>query len=143
MGGKVFASPEVTNVPLPCTTPDELAQKYPEVFPACAVSSTMSQRLKYESFSISEGEWKFYLNDTFLSNSDCGEVKCLNSADGLDIAVKKRDEDSMGLYKLSLSREQLIVEQRKDEKCHPSLKQLFLSSNSSVYRKDTSLKIVC
>ncbi len=35
---------------------------------------------------------------------------------GLGIAIKKWDEHSMGLDKLSLSREQLIVEQRKDEK---------------------------
>ncbi len=82
-GGKVFASPEVTNVPLPCATPDELVQKYPEVFPSCAVTRAMSQRLKDTSFSI---------------------------------AIKKRDEHSMGLDKLSLSREQLIVEQRNDEK---------------------------
>ncbi len=115
-GGKVFASPEVTNVPLPCATPDELAQKYPEVFPLCAVTRAMSQRLKDTSFSKSEGEWKFGLNDMFLSNSDFGEVKCSNSVDGLGIAIKKRDEHFMGLDKLSLSREQLIVEQRNDEK---------------------------
>ncbi|KAL1261229.1 hypothetical protein QQF64_009056 [Cirrhinus molitorella] len=114
-GGKVFASPEVTNVPLPCVTPDELAQKYPEVFPSCAVTRAMSQRLKNKSSGKSEGEWKFDLNDTFLSNSDFGEVKCLNSIDGLDIAIKKGDEHSVGLVKLSLSREQLIAEQRKDE----------------------------
>ncbi len=115
-GGKVFASPEVINVPLPCATPDELAQKYPEVFPLCAVTRAMSQRLKDTSFSKSEGEWKFGLNDMFLSNSDFGEVKCSNSVDGLGIAIKKRDEHFMGLDKLSLSREQLIVEQRNDEK---------------------------
>ncbi len=117
-GGKVFASPEVTNVPLPCATPDELAQKYPEVFPSCAVTRAMSQRLKDTSFSKLKGEWEFGLNDTFLSNSDSVEVKCSNSVDGLGIAIaiKKRDEHSMGLDKLSLSREQLIVEQRKDEK---------------------------
>ncbi len=56
------------------------------------------------------------MNDTFLSNSDFGEVKCSNSVDGLGIAIKKRDKHFMGLDKLSLSREQLIVEQRNDEK---------------------------
>ncbi len=47
-GGKVFASPEVTNVPLPCATPDELVQKYPEVFPSCAVTRAMSQTERYK-----------------------------------------------------------------------------------------------
>lgn len=56
------------------------------------------------------------MNNTFLSNSDSGEKTCSNSVDGLDIGIKKRDEHSMELDKLSLSREQLIVEQRKDEK---------------------------
>lgn len=56
------------------------------------------------------------MNNTFLSNSDSGETTCSNTVDGLDIAIKKRDEHSMELDKLSLSREQLIVEQRKDEK---------------------------
>jgi len=115
-GGKVFASPEVTDVPLPGTSIDALAQTYPEVFPSCAVTRAMTQRLKDKNLCESESEWNFDLSDTFLSNADFCQVKCSDFVDGLDIAVNKRDEHSMGLNGLSLSREQLIVEQRKDEK---------------------------
>lgn len=115
-GGKVFASPEVTDVPLPCCSPDELAQKYPEVFPSCAVTRAMTQRLTDKTLGKSEGEWDFDLNDTFLSNSDFRDVECSHSTDGLGIAVSKGDEHLIGLGELSLSREQLIVEQRNDNK---------------------------
>lgn len=83
-GGKVFVNPEVTDVPFLCSTPDELNQKYPEVFPLCTVTRAMAQRLKDEKL---EEEWDFDLKDTFLSTSDSSKSKCSNSDNGSDIAV--------------------------------------------------------
>lgn len=78
----------VLSLPFLCSTPDELNQKYQEVFPSCAVTRAMAQRLKDEKL---EGEWDFDLKDTFLSTSHSSKSKCSNSDNGSDIAVKKRE----------------------------------------------------
>ncbi|XDV19608.1 hypothetical protein PO909_025053 [Leuciscus waleckii] len=66
-GVKVIPSPQVTEVPMPGESFDELSQSFPDVFSVCAVTRAMS---KQTSSSTDEGGTNFNLADTFLGESD-------------------------------------------------------------------------
>lgn len=95
-GGKVLVTPEVTPVPVR-HSPDYLAVKFPKVFAACAVTPSCSKK----------GE---DLNDSFI---------CYPPVDsqGRPETVEKGNVDeglSLKAQRLSLSRDQLIIEQKND-----------------------------
>lgn len=66
-GGQVLLNPEVTAVPL-SECPDDLEQKFPEVFSVCAVTRTMSQRQKR---GLPDEEGEVELADSFIADSGC------------------------------------------------------------------------
>ncbi|XP_035235565.1 uncharacterized protein LOC118206694 [Anguilla anguilla] len=115
-GGRVLVNPEVTPVPI-VDRPDELTQKYPDVFPTCAVTRAMSKRLTGSPDSAtasgeSEIDWlagDLGLSDLFAVKPEPDVQTPLFAASG-----EERAECVAEFGKLSLAREQLVEEQKKD-----------------------------
>lgn len=110
-GGRVLVTPEVTPVPVVCNRPDELAREYPNVFTSCAVTRAAAKREKEQDKD------DINLSESFM----CG----LNAEpDEPSLTVKNRgkcDINVPDVSGLSLSRQQLIADQKADE----SLAHLF------------------
>lgn len=102
-GGKVLVTPEVTPVPVLRTGPDELAGKFPEVFTSCAVTRAAAKRGLVDSTEDID------LSDSFLSFSNIDDMPESNEEQG----ESKQDIPDLGT--LSMSREQLIADQKSDK----------------------------
>lgn len=102
MGGVVFARPLVTNSPESC--PDELSENFPEVFHANVVTRAMAQ--KVSETSGNECDELVDLCDTFIARplSSSGSSKVKSAPLSMLPCILKKP----------LSREQLILQQKKD-----------------------------
>ena len=107
MGGVVFSSPVMTNSPI-SPGPDELDVKFPEVFHANVFTRAMAQTAKETAVSGSNDE-VVDLSETFMAHP----LPCTSGEN--EKASKSAPLSFVPCGpKLSLSREQLIVEQRND-----------------------------
>lgn len=102
-GGRVHATLKVTLHPQVVDVPNELGQKYPDIFPVCAVTHAMTRQEKNKSkmFDLSV----INLSDTFMA---------------------KGNLDLTGFGKTMLSHDQLVSEQRAD----PTICTLFTEAVS-------------
>ncbi|CAL9707779.1 unnamed protein product [Knipowitschia caucasica] len=98
-GGRVLVTPEVTPVPILSTRPDALAQTYPDVFTACAVTRAAAKREKDEN--------DVDLSDSFLCGPEVDSDSQRNetSVCGTDLTAASD---------FRLSRKQLIDNQKSD-----------------------------
>uniref|UniRef100_A0A8C5E215 SCAN box domain-containing protein n=1 Tax=Gouania willdenowi TaxID=441366 RepID=A0A8C5E215_GOUWI len=113
-GGRVLVTPEVTPVPVRSKGPDELARNYPRVFTSCAVTRAAAKRERAQD-----------KEDIDLSESFMHDFKTDKVCDAEPIVpTRSTGECESGgpdVSKLSLSRQQLISDQKADE----SLARLF------------------
>lgn len=129
-GGKVLLNPEVTAIPLPEQSGD-LQQEYPGVFPVCAVTRAMVER---ERQGLTTGEDDdIDLFDSFLTGVDGGTSASVVPPPPADSVPDSPSDESTPSpvvaassspekdLKLSMSRDQLIKEQKRDQ----SLSALF------------------
>ena len=128
-GGRVPVNPQVTPVPLVGEEPDELSQKYPGVFPACAVTRAMAKRvsedlpcLMEQGKQLSEVE----LFETFMCDPASCEAREIApqpevSSPLEQVKVLEPGENEISVGNTVVPREQLKDEQKKD----PSLLPLF------------------
>ena len=100
-GGRVLVTPEVTPVPVLRTDPDELAERFPKVFTSCAVTRAAAKRMQAECQDVD-------LSDSFL---------CVKEQDVPELGESSDDAQKRGpdLSASSMSREQLITDQRADK----------------------------
>lgn len=121
-GGKVLLNPEVTAVPL-AKNPDDLEQKFPEVFSVCAVTHAMSKK---QRGCIDDGVTEVELADSFMNDPGWFDPLCSSPGSPSSVAtsaapvvvstsVEKSDPKEI------MSRDNLIVEQKRD----PSLMSSF------------------
>lgn len=96
-GGKVLVTPEVLPVPVRQSA-DELAQKFPKVFAACAVTQAMSKKREEE----------VDLCDSFLCDPGDGGSSSPDAGGSGDVGKVTFPSAEH----LSMSREQLMAEQR-------------------------------
>ena len=101
-GGKVLVTPDVKPIPM-LKCPDEFAQKYPRVFASCAVTRAMSRKAKNDE--------EIDLSDSFMTEQDGGFVPVVSVSD-----QKVNETHLVEAGRLSLSRDQLIAEQKNDQK---------------------------
>lgn len=142
-GGRILAHPRVTLVPM-LEAPDELAQRFPQVFPSCAVTRAMSKRLS-EDIPCTLTEMKqpraVELSETFMHDLESmipkpKEVEtCVSVPDvplGLESVTKAEKMEpvvsQVSAGDITVPREHLKAEQRKD----PSLSPLFEESSENV-----------
>jgi hypothetical protein len=74
-GGKVVPNPAVCKEPR-LEEPDGLSEKYPPVFPVCAVTSAMSKKVAGSKSSVEEDvsdPTMFDLSETFMCDPDFGK----------------------------------------------------------------------
>ncbi|KAG5830190.1 hypothetical protein ANANG_G00307450, partial [Anguilla anguilla] len=126
-GGNVWRQsdtpPEVVSVPLVCEGPDELEQKYPDVFPTCAVTRAMA---KQRDASDLQEECFDDLCVTFFGHpemSDSQSVFLPTVKTSEDLVPEKGDTVKTTICDMPLSRAQLISAQKAD----PTLVSLFES----------------
>ena len=115
-GGKVLLNPEVTAVPL-SEHPDDLEQRFPEVFSVCAVTRAMSTRQKQ---GLPDDGGEVELADSFLADSDIlASLSAVSSpAPSLSVltpvASAFSSPEMEPSSKVCMSRGQLMVEQKHD-----------------------------
>lgn len=127
-GGKVLLNPEVTTIPLPEQSGD-LQREYPGVFSVCAVTRAMAEREKRDLSAAEEDD--IDLSDSFLTKVVRGTSSSVLSPPPADSVPDSPPAESapssvslpasspeIGL-KLSMSRDQLIVEQKSDQSLSP------------------------
>ncbi|KAL2078791.1 hypothetical protein ACEWY4_026476 [Coilia grayii] len=119
--GNVWAK-ENSNVLPQVSAPDssvhECVQKYPDVFPACAVTRAMARRSATDKHSLSHTvvDAPVDLSDSFLVNVDPGSMPCSSTTCSVPVKNVSKVEDS-----LCLSREKLISAQKADVTLAPLL----------------------
>ncbi|KAK7926273.1 hypothetical protein WMY93_008583 [Mugilogobius chulae] len=115
-GGRILVTPDVTAVPVP-KNPDELEEKFPSVFPVCAVTRAMAKTASYDLENS-------FITDPDLENNLRNEVELSRSVP-VPRQVKKdklHDSDVKKLLNLDCSqmtRERLIKEQKSDPSLAP------------------------
>ena len=127
-GGKVLLNPEVTAIPL-IEQSAELQREYPGVFSVCAVTRAMAERGK-QDLPTGEDD-NIDLSDSFLTEVDSGipssvlppPVDSVSDSPPVESApspVVLAAPCSPGKdLKLSMSKDQLIVEQKRDQSLSP------------------------
>lgn len=106
-GGKVLVTPEVTPVPVR-QSPDELAERFPKVFAACAV--TLS-RYKQDKAEVD-------LSDSFICDPGVNSQVSPETVESKSVDAGPFSE----VKHLSLTRDQLMAEQKNDATFSPLLK---------------------
>lgn len=96
--GKVLVTPEVTPIPVR-QSPDELAEKFPRVFAACAVTQSWYKQDKAE----------VYLSDSFICYPDDNSPFSQEAAECKDVSLCTHVFE---IKHLSLNCDQLIVAQK-------------------------------
>lgn len=127
-GGKVLPMMEVLDVPNLSSSSDEMCKSFPEVFSACAVTRAQSRKTGDEVELSDTLVAPLFVED--VSPPQCVSVmspdKPLNSA---YVGSKIGCSDSL---KLSITREQIVTEQRND----PSLSKCLASAVDSMAMKE-------
>ncbi|XP_071845114.1 uncharacterized protein [Apostichopus japonicus] len=141
-GGRVIVNPIVTDKPSTCDNTEQLQKEIPNLFPACAVTRAMSQKLQevsnsdHSSFSnetnskhreppkkcppkeaFHNSQAEFNLADTFLGRLYNDPDPPLGPLSSLPNGVNPEQSNSVPFEVFSsdsLSREQLLLEQEKD-----------------------------
>ena len=142
-GGRILAHPRVTLVPI-VETPDELTQRYPQVFPACAVTRAMSKRLQEDVPCIlteTKQPIAVELSETFMHDlestvskpkEDETYVSVCDVPPRLESFTKAEKMEpvvtQVSVGDITVPREHLKAEQRKD----PSLSPLFEESSENI-----------
>lgn len=127
-GGKLLLNPEVTVIPFPEQS-GELEQEYPGVFSVCAVTRAMAERGKRDLSAGEEDD--IDLSDSFLTKVDSDTSSSVLFSPPADSVPDSPPAESAPSFvslaaispekdlKLNMSREQLIVEQKRDQSLSP------------------------
>lgn len=103
-GGKVLAAPEVVPSPVASKSPDELEEQFPDTFPVCVVTRAMSRK---DQGKTSDPE--IALSDTFLVKFETpGFGKVFPSRDELKLEQEK-DETLSPLFEEAISEDEVAA----------------------------------